>query len=72
MRGGVVNHTFLGKANKITSTMGRMAEQAVAKVCDSVGEVVTETINNLISRENDEKEESASTTAQSITMSVTR
>ncbi len=62
----VVNQTML---KEIPSAMGRSAEQAVMKVCDSVGEVVTENVNYLLAQE---KEDFTSTTANRISTSVTR
>jgi len=66
MRGGVINQTAL---NAVSSAVGRSAEQAVMKVCDSVGEAVTETVNHLLAQE---QEDLSSTTANRISTSVTR
>lgn len=62
MRGGVVNQTVL---NDVVSA----AEQAVMKVCDSVGEAVIETVNHLLAQE---QEVPSSTTTNRISTSVTR
>ena len=62
MRGGVVNQTVL---NDVVSA----AEQAVMKVCDSVGEAVIETVNHLLAQE---QEVPSSTITNRISTSVTR